>query len=158
MIYQYRIGKNKLLSYNATPAFRCPKALEEMKDKSKERITIEGYGGQHSELVWNGKNTRKVLINTREETPEGTIKTFRELIYKATKKTPPICKCGEPMVLRYPAWYEYKDPKAKTMNMGVFGNARMGTKRDKRYWTKFFRTRKARDKFINSFLTKHRKN
>jgi len=155
MIYYYQIGKNKFLRWNTTPSFRCPKALEEMKDKSKEGITIEGYGRQHSELVWNGKNTRKVLVNTREETPEGTIRTFKELIYKATEKTPPVCKCGEPMVLRYPVWYEYRDPKAKTLN--IFGGVRMGTMKDKKYWTKFFRTRKTRDKFISRFLTIHKK-
>jgi len=139
MIYYYRIGKNKYLEYNTAGFFRCPKTLDRVK---------RYFGNDHSEPKEKGATITKIL--EEKETPEGKI--TKTLTYKADKKNPPVCKCGEPMVFRYSVWYEYRDPKAKVVG-GLF---RMGTK-DKRYWTRYFATRKARDKFINRFLEKHRK-
>jgi len=147
MIYEYKIGKNKRLGYNTDGYFWCPLAFE---GKSKEGFIDRT---KHNERVKSGEMTRKVLENRQEETPEGTITHFKELKYVATRKQPPFCRCGQEMAWKgYPVWYEYRDPKAKMIG-GMF---RMGT-RDKRYWTKYFRTRKAREKFIARFLVKHKK-
>ena len=152
MIYTYKIGKNKTLSYNTEVWFDCPVIIELSKTEK-----FPNRGLDHSEPLKNGKFCTRRIDTVEKGSPEDKIITYRDRRWKVSKKNPPICRCGKDMSWKgYSVWYEYKDPKAKMMSMGAFGNARIGTSKDRRYWTKSFRTRKAREKFIRNFLAKHR--
>jgi len=155
-IYHYRIGKNKVLSYNTIGIFRCPEAIKELKEDeknndSKGRFTIEGYSATHSEMATQGDTRREVIRSEDKETPEGRVHITEALYRKVKKGNEPFCKCGKRFVWQgYPVWYKYVYPNAKIV-AGLFRDGR----RDKTYWTKYFKTRKARDKFIIRFLAKH---
>ena len=161
-IYYYSIGKNKALGYNTIGMFRCPEAIKEIKEAGKEQRKmpwmIEGYQGRHSEAKRLGDISDEVIRNEKEECPEGTIIRIERLRRKVAKGNEPMCKCGQKFIWQgYPVWYEYKDPKVKTMRLGMFGNIRMGIGKDKTYWKRWFKTRKSRDMFINRFLEKHKR-
>jgi hypothetical protein len=152
----YQKFENKSLNYNSVPYFYCPEAIKEMKANPDDRYKIMGnIGGKHSDAVMMGKNLVKLIEKTGEETPEGRLTTTKQLFYQASKKQPPICKCGLPMEIRYTVWYNYTDPKAKINRVG--GLAFRMANKDKTYWTKYFRTRKAREKFWDKFIAKKRK-
>lgn len=149
-IYYQKIGKNKSIEYNSNPSFFCPEALKALKENPDNRYMImDDYTAPHSKPVGNGENKRKQISETEEQTPEGMVRTTKTFFYKASKEFPPECKCGQKMEMRYVMWYKYTDPKAKIVG-GMF---RMAQK-DKTYWTRYFRTRKAKDKFWNSFIAK----
>jgi len=161
-VYYYRIGKNKILGYNTIGVFRCPEAIKEIKqaeaEKKPEPYCIEGYQRKHDEAKRMGDISREIIKSEDRETPEGIVHISEILHRKVRKGNEPICKCGQKFVWQgYPVWYEYRDPKAKTTKIPVFGGIRMGTDKDKTYWKRWFKTRKARDRFINRFLEKHRK-
>lgn len=153
MIYEYRIGKNKRLGYNTDGFFDCPDVVTERKlaEAKKERYFVDRT--KHKECFKSGENCFQEVERKIETTPDGKEMTIvKTLKWSVDKKNPPICRCGKEMIwMGYPVWYKYVDPRAKMIG-GLF---RMGNK-DKIYWTKHFRTRKAREKFIARFLTKHK--
>ena len=152
-IYYQNIGANKSIEYNSNPYFYCPEALKALKEKPDDKWNLMGKGDQpHSEPVGFGENKRKFISETDEQTPEGMVRTTKVLFFKADNEHRPECKCGLKMEKRYLVWYKYTDPKAKLVG-GMF---RMAEK-DKTYWTRYFRTRKSREKFFNNFVAKHKK-
>ena len=154
-IYYQKIGKNKSIEYNSNPSFFCPIALQAIKENQddKDKYKVMGDSGQaHSNAVGNGENKRRQLSETEEQTPDGMVRTTKTLFYKASKEHPPICRCGQTMELRYVMWYKYTESRAKVNRVGGFA-FRMA-QNDKTYWTRYFRTRKARDKFWNKFIAK----
>jgi len=155
--YYYNISSTKTINWDTSGWCECPdvrKALQENPELHQWDLTE--YDKPHSKGQEPGTYTNKILEDTKEETPDGVIHTSKILRYKIDKDHPIICKCGKPMEIEYSVWYEYTDPKVKTKVIGGLFSMRNGAK-DKRYWTKTFKTKKAQKKFVDRFIAKHTK-
>lgn len=154
------------MCYNATGYFHCPvadelikaereKAKAENKDDRFSDLKVVGSYGEHTQHYGIGDYVNKTLDRKEEFSEEynANIVTLKSVRYRVDRKHLPVCKCGQEMKwVGYPVWYEFVDPKAKLV-MGLFRN----NPKDKQYWMRYFKSRKARDKFIANFLAKHRK-
>jgi len=161
MRYEYRIGKNKKLGYSTIGIFRCPEAIKEYKEAEEKgekypHFGIEGSSGKHSEQCSTGEIHRESVSFEEVETPEGKMTISKILHRKINRKNLPVCRCGKQMIWEgYPVWYQYEYPN-KRKNVGGF--MFRDRSKDKHYFTKHFKTRKSREKFIARFLEKHKTN
>jgi len=158
MIYYYNLKKNRVLWENTDGFFWCPDdpRLEDPKVFTQE----------HSEPQKIGDVQYKIVNQEKKETPEGTLITTQELRWKASRKLPPICRCGKVMEwMGYPVWLEKRVP-AKKKEKELWGGSdnpmyKKGYSYSLSYgcwtktiWKRYFKKRSKQKEFIQKLLDK----
>ena len=141
MARYYRLKSGKQLWYAEHGWFECPKSSRDKK----------GIPDFNHEGKYKGDFQRKFIDKKEEPMDDGKVMRIRRILtWKASKKNPPYCKCGEKMKWKgYGVWLKKVLDEGKVIG-GMF---RMGAK-EKRYWHRYFKTKSKQLDFIQKVLAK----